>query len=63
MTEEITTPAVEQVGSETLEPVVEPNETADAPMPASHATAAVSPRDTFVDGAAQDHLVVQEDCP
>ncbi|ACL41693.1 conserved hypothetical protein [Pseudarthrobacter chlorophenolicus A6] len=52
MTEEITTPAVEQVGSETLETVVETVETADDPMPASHVTAAVSPRDTFVDGAA-----------
>ena len=47
MTEESTTTVVEQVGSDTHDPVVEPVET--------HANSfggAVSPRDTLVDGAA-----------
>ncbi|WP_426764740.1 DUF4194 domain-containing protein [Pseudarthrobacter sp. 1G09] len=58
MTEEMTAPPAEPVPApsvepaETRDPVVEPAETAEAPMPASHVTGVVTPRDTFVDGAA-----------
>ncbi|MDQ1054161.1 hypothetical protein QE394_002089 [Arthrobacter sp. SORGH_AS 212] len=58
MTEEMTAPPAEPVPgpsvepAETRDPIVGPAETADAPMPASHVTGAVTPRDTFVDGAA-----------